>query len=386
MTEKKLPEGWEWKKLTSLGNLYNGGTPSTKNEDYWNGDIPWVTGADITSLFVSKGRKNITQKGLENSATHLVPKKSILIVTRTGVGKIGIAENDIAFSQDITALVCEKDIEPIYVARYLSRIGERLKNLERGATIKGITRDALNSIKLPLPPLPTQRRIVAILEKAEETKKLRAQADELTNKLLQSVFLEMFGDPVRNEKGWETRKIGNVCKINMGQSPPGESYNKSGMGIPLLNGPTEFGDVHPTPSQWTDMPTKICSTGDILFCVRGATAGRMNWTDQEYCIGRGIAAIQAIPHLSESRYLYQLLLMNYGRFQATGRGSTFINISYDELSNLVIPIPPFPLQQKFASIVEKVESLRQNQQSSNHQIENLFNALMQKAFKGELTA
>lgn len=83
-------------------------------------------------------------------------------------------------------------------------------------------------------------------------------------------------------------KLKEVAVINMGQSPAGDTYNMLAMGTPLLNGPTEFGLSHPTISVWTTAPAKTCRKGDLLFCVRGSTTGRMNWADREYCIGRGI--------------------------------------------------------------------------------------------------
>lgn len=86
-------------------------------------------------------------------------------------------------------------------------------------------------------------------------------------------------------KGWKWVKLGDVCTIVMGQSPDGKSYNSSGNGEPLLNGPTEFGKIHPTPMQWTTAPTRFADPGDILFCVRGATTGKKNIADQRYCIG-----------------------------------------------------------------------------------------------------
>src|SRR5574340_467387 len=86
--------------------------------------------------------------------------------------------------------------------------------------------------------------------------------------------------------------LGSIAEIIMGQSPPGETCNRSGKGLPLLNGPTEFGQSKPSPVQFTTDPRKRARLGDILFCVRGSTTGRMNWADQEYAIGRGIAAIR----------------------------------------------------------------------------------------------
>jgi type I restriction enzyme, S subunit len=90
----------------------------------------------------------------------------------------------------------------------------------------------------------------------------------------------------------EGSSLARHAEIVMGQSPPGESCNTAGVGVPLLNGPTEYGPYHPTPVQFTTDARKIARLGDLLFCVRGSTTGRMNWADREYAIGRGVAAIR----------------------------------------------------------------------------------------------
>src|SRR5690606_36252696 len=89
-----------------------------------------------------------------------------------------------------------------------------------------------------------------------------------------------------------SKTLSDVCDIVMGQSPAGEMCNTSGVGIPLLNGPTEYGPHHPTPVQFTTDARKFAKAGDLLFCVRGSTTGRMNWADRDYAIGRGVAAIR----------------------------------------------------------------------------------------------
>ena len=92
---------------------------------------------------------------------------------------------------------------------------------------------------------------------------------------------------------WEKINLEKIATITMGQSPKGEDCNTDGQGLPLLNGPTEFGNRHPYPVQFTTDPKKKALSGDLLFCVRGSTTGRMNWADQEYAIGRGIASIRS---------------------------------------------------------------------------------------------
>lgn len=163
--------------------------------------------------------------------------------------------------------------------------------------------------KIPLPLLAEQRRIVARIEKLaakiEEARGLRKKAGEEMEALLEIAGVEIFSKASKN--GWKAKKLDEVAPINMGQSPPGHTYNDIGEGIPLLNGPTEFGEHYPNAVQWTTSPTKLCKEDDILLCVRGATTGRMNWSDKEYCIGRGLAALTANPEICLPKYVYKFV-------------------------------------------------------------------------------
>lgn len=174
----------------------NGGTPNTNVPEYWDGGIPWITGADVINFYVSKGRKYITEEGLRNSATHLVPKDTVLIVTRTGVGKVAIAANDICFSQDITGVICGKEIQPEYLARYILSQENSLVGIQRGATIKGLTRNDLENLALPLPPLPEQKRIaLKIRELMSEVERARTTCEkqlEAINALPQAILRKAF--------------------------------------------------------------------------------------------------------------------------------------------------------------------------------------------------
>jgi restriction endonuclease S subunit len=153
-------------------------------------------------------------------------------------------------------------------------------------------------------------------------------------------------------------KLGDQTTIIMGQSPPGESYNKERAGFPLLNGPTEFGPIHPTEKQWTTEPTKLCEPGDALFCVRGATAGRLNVADKTYCLGRGLAAIRSKPGKFDAGFLLHILRNGYAKFQARGVGSTFINISSEELSKFEVPALPLAEQRRIAGLLDRAEALQ----------------------------
>ena len=122
----------------------------------------------------------------------------------------------------------------------------------------------------------------------------------------------------------------------MGQSPAGEACNENGEGLPLLNGPTEFGSRHPRPVQYTTDPRKFAEPNDLLFCVRGSTTGRMNWADQKYAIGRGLAAIRGKNGYPNS-FVRAVLETKLEELLQSATGSTFPNVGKDMLGELKIP-------------------------------------------------
>ena len=156
---------------------------------------------------------------------------------------------------------------------------------------------------------------------------------------------------------WKKVKFGELAQINMGQSPPGESCNREGFGMPLLNGPTEFGTKYPSPIQWTNNPKKIANAGDILFCVRGSTTGRMNIANREYAIGRGLAAIRSNYDSKLQALLKAIIELNLQSLLSQATGSTFPNLSKEQLNNFRIEIPEFKEQLVLSSIISTYDDL-----------------------------
>ena len=153
-------------------------------------------------------------------------------------------------------------------------------------------------------------------------------------------------------EGWELRRLAEVAHINMGQSPPGSSYNQEGIGLPLVGGASDLGELYPSPSKWTSQPSKISKAGDIIICVR-ATIGDLNWADGEYCLGRGVAGLTAGERV-EPRFLFYYLRSQHDELNAKGIGSTFKQISKSTLQELFIPLPPLPEQRRIVARIEEL--------------------------------
>jgi type I restriction enzyme S subunit len=244
------------------------------------------------------------------------------------------------------------------------------------------------ALEIPLPPLTEQRRIVvrieALARRVAEGQSLRREASEEAKSFMQAALREVFG----KSANWENHKLDEVAPINMGQSPSGDSYNADGEGFPLLNGPTEFGQHHPTPRQWTTSPTKFCKPGDILICVRGATTGKMNWADQKYCIGRGLAALTVDTDKCIPEYVFYFVQTQTQEILARTAGSTFPNLPGEKLKTLPIPVPPLEEQWRLVAYLDGLQAqmfqLRTHQEETQKELSAFMPSILDKAFKGEL--
>lgn len=194
----ELPEGW--RKLTVKDiceKIVGGGTPSTKIGRYWKGDINWITSADIIGIKDVRPRKKITKEAINNSATNSVPKGTIIIVTRVGLGKVAIAPYEICFSQDCQGLMLKKEIVTAnYALWFLSKATEEFKYKNRGTTINGVTKKQLADLIFYLPPVNQQTQIVEEIEKRfSEADNLEKAIDESLEKaetLRQSILKKAF--------------------------------------------------------------------------------------------------------------------------------------------------------------------------------------------------
>ena len=202
-----LPKSWTWVKTGELFEIVGGGTPSTKVPEYWDGDIPWITSADILAPKEIRRRKSITNAGLENSTTNLVPPESVIVVTRVGLGKVALNNFALCISQDSHALIENREfIYPEYALYCLLVAAQHFREQSRGTTIIGITRIQLENVPFPLPPYQEQIRIVQKIEElfaqtrllAEQLAHSRTELDRLNESilahLLASETLEEFNE------------------------------------------------------------------------------------------------------------------------------------------------------------------------------------------------
>jgi type I restriction enzyme S subunit len=282
-----------------------------------------------------------------------------------------------------------------YLFYFLDTYLEKLREQAIGGVIKYIKLENLTNVQIPLPPLATQKRIADILDAADA---LRRKDQELLKKydeLAQAIFIEMFGDPVKNEKGWEVKKLGILCS----KITDGEHINPRivQIGKPLIMAKDirfdgiDFSDYKCVDELDFIKFTKKCNPekGDLILVSRGATIGRccIVETDREFCLMGSTILIKCDTDLT-AEFLFQLFKDNNFKKNLVNVSSSSAQqaIYISHVKELQIPLPPIELQKNYLKITKEIKDQFVITSKSHQQLELLFDSLIQKAFKGELVA
>ena len=392
--------------MTTLGpvcSFLNGGTPSRGVARYYQGDVPWITGADISGPRADTARRLITEEAIAESATNRVPAGTVLLVTRTSVGKVALAAMELCFSQDITAIVPDPHyLDRSYLVHFLGTKKPHLERLARGATIKGVTREAIGNLAIPLPPLDEQKRIAAILNAADALRAKRREALSQLDTLTHSIFLDMFGDPVTNPMRWRVGRLDDYfSKTRVGTccGPFGSALKKREYvedGIPVWGidnvKPNQFvqeRSLFITPAKFAQLRRYSVEPGDILIS-RAGTVGRMCVaapTVQESIIGSNLIRLSLDPSAMLPVYFASLYTFCGDRLpglRASGDENAYSFLNTTRLKSLVVPLPPLDLQRRFAAVVESIREQRTRHRAHLAELDTLFASLQSRAFRGDL--
>lgn len=175
-----------------------------------------------------------------------------------------------------------------------------------------------------------------------------------------------------------------VCDVTMGQAPVGTSYNKNGDGYALLAGAGDFGEFKPIPKKFTTSPTRLSQVDDLILCIR-ATIGDLNWSDKEYCLGRGVAGLRPLPDRIDKKYLWHFINSNKGQLVDKGTGSTFKQISRVHIEEWKIPLPSLPEQKHIALILDKADAIRRKRQQTIQLADQFLRAVFLDMFGDPVT-
>ena len=385
---------WEVKKLGEVCDIISGSTPKTNNPQYWDGDYYWVTPAELDgNKWISSTERTITDMGVKSAHLQLLPSGTVLLSSRAPIGKIAITTCPMYCNQGFKNLVCKNVILNEFVYWFLLFSTEYLKSLGTGATFKEISKKVVEQVDVPVPPLPEQYRIVEELDLLSNIiEKKRQQLSELDN-LAQSIFYDMFGDPVTNEKGWEVKKLGEVYAIN-----PSKKITLIGIKgddmvsfLPMEDLPIKACYVTPKQNRTCNevMSSYTCfANNDVLLakvtpCFENGKVGIASNLINGVGFGSSEFIVIRPKELAVKEYVYHLVqtdnFVEKACKQFTGT-SGLRRVPKQFVEQLKIGIPPLSLQQQFAQKIEAIEKQKALIKQSIAETEELFNSKMDYYF------
>lgn len=317
----------------------------------------------------------------------------LLCVVGATCGKINKGF-DGAIGRSVAAVRAKPEsIDKNYLYYFLQTWSLRLRAMSQGAAQTVITRDMIGNLEIPLPRIEEQHRIASILDKADELRQKRQQAIEKLDQLLQATFIDMFGDPVSNPKGWYLGKLGDV--IHSAKDGPHVSPNYSETGIPFLStrhvraGKIVWDDLKFITEKDAQIHWKKCkpTRGDILY-TKGGTTGlaAVVDTDLDFAVWVHVALLKTNHDKVRSEWLVSMLNTQYcyEQSQRYTHGIANRDLGLKRMVNIEMYIPPLDEQDKFVNFKNKLMKNNLLFESSYSSLEQLFKSLQQQAFSGTL--
>ncbi len=391
--------GWPKVRLEDCADIVSGATPSTSESTYWDGDICWATPKDLSDLegaYISDTPRKITRGGLESCAATVLPPESVLFSSRAPIGHVAINTVPMATNQGFKSFVPKRDrVQAKFLYHWLRRNRAYLESLGNGATFKEVSKAVVSRIEIALPPLPEQRRIADILDKADALLAKRHAAIAQLETLTPSIFLDMFGDPAANPSGFPTKPLASLVRgddtINYGVVQPGEDLD---VGIPLVRvGDLLEGRVSHTslkriaPSiEVTYKRSRLRGDEILVSCV--GSVGVVAAADESlkgFNIARAVARVPLAESIERSfviAYLKTDWVQRYFVNELRTVSQPTLNIK--QLAETRVFIPPIELQRHFTSRVAAVENLKGTYRAHLGELDALFASLQHQAFWGEL--
>lgn len=393
---------WQVKKLGDVCRIIGGGTPSKSNESFYEGDIPWATVRDMRDSLLSNTQFKITNEAVEKSSTNIIPSGTIIIATRVGLGKVCILQQDTAINQDLKGVIPKTaGLDNSFLYWWLRSVAHVIVAAGTGATVQGVRMSFINSLKIPLPPIPEQKRIVAILDEAfADIEQVRAKteqnlknAHELFESYLQQVFSQ------RGE-GWVEKALGDVCKFENGDRgknyPSRSKFVESGFAFinagHIDDGTVDFSKMNYITEENYDLLSRgKVKQGDILFCLRGSLGKfAVIEGDIQGAIASSLVIIRPHSDLSISFLLHYLRSgLCKSMIEKYAGGAAQPNLGAKDLAKFSISVPPAAQQlqtsEKLNSLMAAVENLESVYSEKLAALDELKKSILQKAFSGELT-
>ncbi len=359
-------------KLGDICEIVSGSTPKTSIDEYWDGDVKWITPAELNddSYIISDSARKITELAVKKTGLTSFPEGTVILSSRAPIGKVAIAGCEMYCNQGFKNLICSDKIINKYLYWFLKRNIHFLNSLGRGATFKEISKAIVSEIEINVPEIEQQKKVVEILEKVSGIIARRKKELSALDDLIKARFVEMFGNPVNNEKGFVKAPMGDYMTLLTDFSSNG-SYKTLDSGVTMYDEPNYAWMVRTTDLESGDMTSikyidenayellaKSKIYGGEIIMNKIGSAGKiylMPQIDMPASLGRNAFMFRYDDRINV-KFLYHLLTSEYGQreIQQYVRGAVTKTITKNDARAVLIMVPPIELQNEFEAFVKQV--------------------------------
>lgn len=376
-------------QLGDVCQTFSGGTPSRTKADFFGGGVPWVKITDMLQGTVLTTDESLSEAGIANSSAKVLPKGTVLISIFATIGRTAVLGIEAATNQAIAG-VFPKDTSKLdsgYLRYFLDSKHGELNRAARGVAQPNINQGILRGLEIPILPLPEQRRIVDLLSRAEGIVRLRREAEKKAAELIPAIFLDLFGDPATNPKGWPTLPIVDLCAVQTGGTPSRENAAYYEGEIPWVKTGEVAGGViiktgeHISEQALAETNCKRFPIGTILVAMygQGQTRGRCAMLGIEASTNQACAAILPSDQVA-GEFLFRLLQTQYEHLRSLAQGGNQANLNLSMIKNYRVILPPIAIQNEFVERIGAVSSIQSQQSAATAKAQATFDALLAQVF------
>ena len=386
-----MKHGWEYKRFDEVFNLQMGKTPSRDNSAFWGGTNVWVSIADLKGKYIKATKEHITDEAVEKSGIHIVPKGTAIMSFKLTIGKTAITDCDLYTNEAIMSF--EPKISGLLLPDFIYYYLQACKWSGANKAVMGQTlnKKTISTNIFGFPSIQEQEAICSLLDKLSLVIEKKKQQVKELDTLAQAIFYDMFGDPVENEKGWEVKKIEEICS-SIVRGPFGSALKKEFFVKPdettykvyeqkhAIQKNASIGDYYISEERFRTLKRFEVRSGDIIMSCSGtigeffeipidAEKGLMNQALLKFTLNQRIDKS------------YFLFTMEFVKNSFEKKGSGLQNIgSVGTVKSTLISLPPLPLQQSFAQKVESIERQKELINQSIREAQTLFDSRMEYYF------
>lgn len=384
---------WVTAKLKEVAKVVTGKTPQTSNSEYYGGDIPFVSPADLNEGILSETKTYLTSSGADQ--VYRVPENTVLVSCIGNLGKLAITSKEVCFNQQINGLIFdEQKIFPKYGFYFAQTLKPQLEKASSSTTLPIVNKSRFSDLEIKYPPLEEQRRIASILDQADELRQKRQQAIAKLDQLLQATFIDMFGDPVSNPKGWEKVKFEDEVEFLTGFAFKSADFKDSGIklcrGINVLPNTLDWNDT----AYWNEKELEKYSRfkilqNDILVAMdrpwisTGFKITLVKENDPNMLLVQRVARLR-VKESFGANFVFQILSMPEFKKHCRITETTVPHISPTDFKSFDLIKPDNHMIEKFEKIAKLINIQKDKMRDSEVQNDNLFASLQTQAFNGTL--